>query len=427
MEKTLKILFNIFRVLLGLVLIFSGFSKGVDPLGTAYKFNEYFASVGLPEMDNMSLIFSFLMNSAEFLIGVALVTGIFFNLTAWTALLFYGFFTVLTFLLAVFNPVTDCGCFGDALKISNWATFYKNVVFIVLISFVFIRRKKFIFYSHLWVEWATLIITILVIFSISVYSYRHLPIVDFIPYSTGSNISEKMKIPAGAPIDEYETILTYKNLKSGKTEDFTMNNYPWQDSLNWKWAGTKSVLKKKGYTPPIHDFSISTPEGNNITEPILSDTSYTFLFIAYNINKADPTGLSEAERIKAYCEMTNNCKFYAVTASASNDVMKIKNLYGISYNFNSGDETALKTAIRSNPGLILLKNGTVLGKWHYNDMKEIAFRNGNFFSECITKLRKSGEWTLSIAIIFGLWFVLSLIWAVSLRIKNKEQGTRSNE
>jgi uncharacterized membrane protein YphA (DoxX/SURF4 family) len=299
MEKALKILFNIFRVLLGLVLIFSGFAKGVDPLGTAYKFNEYFASVGLNSWDNLSLLFSFLMNSAEFLIGIALVTGIFFNLTAWTALFFYGFFTVLTLLLAVFNPVTDCGCFGDALKISNWATFFKNIVFIVLIIFVFIRRKKFKFYSQLWVKWATLIIAILVIFSISIYSYRHLPIIDFIPYNTGSNISEKMKIPAGAPIDEYETILTYKNLKSGETKDFTLSNYPWQDSLNWKWDNTKSVLKKKGYTPPIHDFSISDPNGNNITESILSDTSYTFLFISYNINKAYPTGLLEAERIKA--------------------------------------------------------------------------------------------------------------------------------
>jgi hypothetical protein len=361
------------------------------------------------------------MNSAEFLIGVALVTGIFFNLTAWTALFFYGFFTVLTFLLAVFNPVTDCGCFGDALKISNWATFYKNVIFIVLIIFVFIRRKKLKFYSQLWVEWSTLIIAVLFIFSISVYSYRHLPIIDFIPYNAGSNISEKMKIPAGAPIDEYETILTYKNLKSGETKDFTLSTYPWQDSLNWKWANTKSVLKKKGYTPPIHDFSISDPNGNNITESILSDTSYTFLLVAYNINKADPTGLSEAERIKAFCEMTNNCKFYAVTASASIDVMKIKNEYGISYNFNSGDETALKTAIRSNPGLMLLKNGTVLGKWHYNDMKEISFGKGNLISESVTKLRKSGEWALSFAIMFGLGFVLAIIWAISLKAKKNEQ------
>jgi uncharacterized membrane protein YphA (DoxX/SURF4 family) len=420
MERTFKILFNVFRVALGLVFIFSGFSKGVDPLGTAYRFNEYFASVGLSSMDNMSLFFSFLLNGAEFLIGVALITGIFFNLTAWTALLLYIFFTVLTFLLAVFNPVTDCGCFGDALKLSNWATFYKNIVFMVLISFVFIRRKKFVFRAHRWAEWSTATIAVLIIFSISIYSIRHLPIIDFIPYNAGSNISEKMKVPAGVQMDEYETLLAYKNLKNGEVKNFTLNNYPWQDSVNWKWYGTKSVLKKKGYSPPIHDFSITTPEGNNITELILSDTSYTFLFIAYNINKANPIGFSEAERIKAYCESVHNYKFYAVTASSSTEVTKIKKQFGISFNFNSGDETALKTAIRSNPGLMLLKNGTVLGKWHFNDMKEIPLGQENLISERTSKLRKSEEWALSLAIMFGLGFILSMIWAVSLYHKGKE-------
>jgi uncharacterized membrane protein YphA (DoxX/SURF4 family) len=417
MERVLKILFNVSRLALGLVFIFSGFVKGIDPLGSAYKFSEYFMSAGLPELSTVSLIFSFLLSGAEFLIGVALVTGIFKNLTAWTALFFMGFFTLLTFLLAVFNPVSDCGCFGDAIKLTNWETFFKNLIFITLVLFMFKRRKYFEYRSPLWMEWTTLILTISLYFGISVYSYRHLPLIDFMPYRVGVNISDDMKYPPGAPKDEYETIMLYKNLKTGDIKEFTLKNYPWKDTLNWKWEDTKPVLIKEGYKPPIHDFAISSPDKGDITNDILSDTGYVFLFIAYDLNESGPAGFEAAENIAMYCSTMPSAKFYAVTASSTSDINKIREKYGFSFNFCSADETALKTMIRANPGLIVIKQGTIIGKWHYNDMKQISLNSTNLLSVSLQQVSKSGERYLSYAIFLGFGMILALIWAVSLHIK----------
>ncbi len=422
MEKLLKILFNGSRIILGIVFIFSGFVKGIDLTGYTYKINEYFGAAGLPEMPQIALIISFLMSGAEFLIGIALVTGIFINLTAWTTVFFMGYFTLLTFILAVFNPVSDCGCFGDAIKLTNWETFLKNLVFSVLVVFIFTRRKKFVFHSPLLMEWSVLITTIIIYSVISVYSYRHLPVIDFLPYSIGSNISEKMKTPADAPKDEYETIFLYKNIKTGKVKEFNMNNYPWQDTVNWKWVKTESKLTKKGYVPPIHDFSISTPQGNSITDIILSDTLYTFLFVSPDLNKADPKGFEAAKNIFSYCLSENNCRFYAVTSSTAQDIEKIRTKHSIPFDFYSADQTALKTMIRSNPGLILLKHGNIIGKWHYNDMQEaLSNSTGNFLADNVTKLRKAKENALSLSVMLGTGLILSLFWAFSLYF---EKGKR---
>jgi uncharacterized membrane protein YphA (DoxX/SURF4 family) len=419
MNRILKITFNILRISLGLYFIFSGFVKGVDPLGSAYKFNDYFTAFGASQMPQLALVMSFLLSAAEFLIGFALVCGVFMNLTAWSALIFMLFFTSITLVLAITNLVSDCGCFGDAVKLTNWQTFYKNLLTLPLVLIIFFRRKNFKFKSSLPLEWALTLIAVVTFFGISIYSYRHLPIIDFIPYSIGTNIPEKMAIPAGAPQDEYETKLLYKNTGTGEIKEFTMNDYPWQDTVNWKWADTKSVLVKKGYTPPIHDFSISSPDGNNITNTLLSDTSYSFIFIAYNINKANKNAIKEAEKLASYCLSAGKCKFYAVTASSVTDINKAKAQIGFSYDFNSADETALKTIVRANPGLLLIKNGTIVGKWHYNDMRKIDFNNSNFLSENIIKLRKSEEKYHSYTIILGLGLVCSLLWAFSLYFKKQ--------
>jgi uncharacterized membrane protein YphA (DoxX/SURF4 family) len=408
MEKILKILFTICRIALGLVFIFSGFVKGVDPLGSAYKFNDYLMVVGISPADSFTLILSYLLSGAEFLIGVALVTGIFMNLTAWTALFFMGFFTILTFLLALFNPVTDCGCFGDAIKLTNWATFYKNLIFSILVFMIFKGRKQFKPKLSLPYQWITLALIITTYSFIFLHSYRHLPLVDFISYRIGANIPEKMSIPAGAPVDEYETQMVYKNKKTGELKEFTMQNYPWKDTINWQWAETKSVLTKKGYTPPIHDFSISNATGENITDQILNDTGYCFLFIAYDINKANQKALKQIDTLATYCNATKKCKFYAITASFGADVVKLKYKLNLSYDFNNADQTAMKTVIRSNPGLVLLKKGIVVDKWHYNDLNEVNINKPDFLSKSLDNLRADKEWYLSLTIILGLGLLVAL-------------------
>ena len=419
MEKTFKILFNILRIVFGLYFIFSGFTKGIDPIGSAYRFNDYFTAFGWHQMPDLALMMSFLLAGAEFLIGFALVSGIFMTLTAWTALCFMIFFTALTFILAITNLVTDCGCFGDAVKLTNWETFYKNLVTFPFIAFLFFRRKKFSFKSPKWLQWPVLVFGLTVFYGVSIYSYTHLPVIDFMPYSIGTNIANKMKIPAGEPQDEYETLLLYKNKKSGEVKEFTMQNYPWQDTVNWKWADTKSVLKKKGYTPPIHDFAISDPTGNSITNKLLSDTTYSFLFISYNLNKTNPENLILGEEINAFCNATKKAKFYAITASSGNDIQRLKQNYRISYDFYTGDETALKTIIRSNPGLVLIKNGTIINKWPLSEIKGINLNKSDFLSESIVNLRKQNEQKVLLISLVTLGFVCSLLWAIVLYFKKK--------
>jgi len=420
MKKFLKILFNVSRILLGLVFIFSGFVKGIDLLGSAYKFNEFFTVAGLPESPNVALVMSYLLSGAEFLIGIGLLTGIFINLTAWTAVFFMGFFFCLTFVLAVFNPVSDCGCFGDAIKLTNWATFYKNIVFSIIVVFIFLRRKKFVFHAPLWMEWTTLFTTIIVFTTVSVYSYQNLPLIDFMPYSVGSNIPDKMNIPAGAPKAEYETNFKYRNLKNGIIKAFSENDYPWKDSLNWKLVSSKTILVKNGYIPPIHDFSIANMKGEDVTDIILSDSSYSFLFISSNLNLANPRGLEESKRIADYCAKSGRCKFYAITSSISEDIKNVCKKYNISYNFYSADQTTLKTIIRSNPGLLLLKNGTIIGKWHYNNMHTVSLNiDDNYIAQSLAHLNNLGEWTAALNIIIGLGLLLSFLWALSIYLKTK--------
>jgi len=232
MKKWQKIIFNVCRIILGIVFIFSSFVKGIDPLGFAYKIHDYFVAAHLPQLNFSSLFLSYTLNGIEFLIGIALILGLFFNYTALATLAFMIFYTILTFILALFNPVSDCGCFGDAIKLTNWETFFKNVILLALIVYVFLNRKKFNIKLSPKYQYITIGIYIIVFYSISFYSYRHLPFFDFMPYSVGSNIKEKMTVPAGMPVDEYQTQLLYRNKNTKEVKSFTLENYPWQDTLN---------------------------------------------------------------------------------------------------------------------------------------------------------------------------------------------------
>ena len=225
----MKPLYFISRILVGITFIFSGFVKGIDPWGSAYKFTDYFNAMGLEFLTWSAFPLGVLLSFAEFIIGVGLLTHTLIRLFSWLALIFMAFFLPLTLWIAVKNPVTDCGCFGDALVISNWETFYKNLLLIVLTLIVFInrnRKKKTSVVSYAASSGLALIYMLIV-----VHSYNHLPVFDFRPYKVGVNIPEAMKIPENAKPEVYENIFYYKNLKSGEVQKFTEENYPWQDTL----------------------------------------------------------------------------------------------------------------------------------------------------------------------------------------------------
>ena len=273
-----------------------------------------------------------------------------------------SFFTILTFILAIFNPVTDCGCFGDAIIMTNWQTFGKNIFLMIFTIILFVNRNKYETSWNLKSQWGLISIPFIFSILLSAYCYNNLPIIDFRPYNIGTYIPEKMIVPENAPKAEYETVLVYK--KDGIEKEFTMNNLP--DST-WEWVSTKNIQKSEGYIPPIHDFTISTLLGNDITEIILNDSKFTFLLVAYDLKKTSTKNIEEINELAEFAQESGVCNFICLTSSLESEIEKFKEETNASYMFFNTDEITLKTIIRSNPGIVLLKKGTIIGKWHHNN------------------------------------------------------------
>jgi hypothetical protein len=291
-------------------------------------------------------------------LGISLLLGVYRKYISTLSLIFMLFMTPLTLYLAIVNPVTDCGCFGDALIISNWQTFFKNIVLLSAAIIVLVWHRSITpLFSHLSyslvVLWA-----ILFIWGFTYYSYSHLPIMDFRPYKVGVNIPDFMVIPEDAENPVYETTLTYS--KEGIKKDFTMENYP--KTNDWTFEDSKSRLIKKGYEPPIHDFAILSQAGDDITEDVLSDPSYSFLMIAHKLGETKDNNAAKFNEIYDYSKKYDY-GFYALTASSAGEIQDWIDITGTEYPFYTMDDVTLKTIIRSNPGLLLLKNGTIINKW----------------------------------------------------------------
>jgi len=359
---------HIARILVGLTFVFSGFVKGIDPWGSTYKFTDYFNAFHLPWLTGLAFALGVLLTAAEFAMGAALVFNFYLRIVSWVTLTFMVFFTGLTLVLALTNPVTDCGCFGDALVITNWQTFYKNIVLLTLAIYIFMNRKNFKSKNGPIRSIALTGITMVIYFYLVVYSYNHLPILDFSPYKVGVNIPDAMKIPEGAPKAIYQNNFIYKNLKNGKEEKFTEANYPWKDTLNWKYVKSEDpIVIQKGYTPPIHDFRIETSEGEDIKDFFLYNEKYTYIAVASNLQKSNKDG------IKTLVAFGNEAKrkgynFIMLTSTSPDSFGAYKAETGANFDFFNTDEIVLKTIVRSNPGLILLKKGTIIGKYHFNDI-----------------------------------------------------------
>jgi uncharacterized membrane protein YphA (DoxX/SURF4 family) len=363
----MKVIKHIARILVGITFVFSGFVKGIDPWGSTYKFTDYFNAMGMEWMVWAAIPLGILLAFAEFTIGIALLFNIFIRFFSWMALLFMAIFLPLTLWVAIKNPVTDCGCFGDALVISNWETFYKNVVLTVLAIIVVKTSKDMKCLFNQKIANALGFASIIIYCSTAYYSYNHLPIFDFRPYKIGTNVPEAMAMPENAPQDVYENIFYYENKNTGKIEKFSDEDYPWQDTLNWKFSDMESKLVEEGYHPPIHDFRIETPEGDDIIDFFMYDENYVFMLVAYNLEKSS---LKPQDKINnlANWALDKGFSFICLTSSLPDESEIFAEETGAPYEFFNCDEITLKTIIRSNPGLVVLKEGTIVGKWHYNDI-----------------------------------------------------------
>lgn len=354
-------LFRILRILLGALFIFSGLVKCIDPTGGAIKVEDYFVAwgwVGAPWWLCMTL--SVIQNVVEFTAGFMLLCGVYLNVASFITLAFMVFFTPLTLYIALANPVSDCGCFGDALKVTNWQTFGKNIVFLAVAIFVFRWRNVDGRGGKKWRQAAMTAMGLLVAGLVTIKGLTDEPMMDFRPYAVGTDIKASMSIPDDAPMTEYKT--TFILEKDGVRKEFDENNYPYEDST-WVFIDSKSEVVSEGYVPPIVDFSFVTPEGEDMSEALLNSPNPVFVAISPKLDKADKSQMAKLGH-QFELAQKNGFDFFVATSSSSSDFIAADSLAGAALNYLQADETMLKTIVRSNPGLVVLQNGVIVAKYN---------------------------------------------------------------
>ncbi|MBP5170559.1 MAG: DoxX family protein [Bacteroidales bacterium] len=356
------------RIVLGATFVFSGFVKAVDPLGTTYKIQDYLQAFGWGVFYEYSLFFAVALISFEMVLGFTLLLGSWQRTVSAVTALYMLAMTLLTLYIALRNPVSDCGCFGDAIVLSNRQTFEKNVVLLLLSLLLWLYREPlYQVFGRRTSVWA-LILALAIPLFICHLSYRHLPLLDFRPYKTGTHLIDKMIVPEGAPLDSVVTEYIYE--KDGRQRRFTLADYPAGDTT-WHFVDRREKVIRRGYVPPIHDFEIMHPYQGDITEDILSDPNYCFLFVCPRLDKTDRRSARTMREVQDYA-LRHDYRIYGLTASPSSLVDEWKYEYDLLFDFCSVDEITLKTVIRSNPGLVLLKDGTVYNKWAWRDIPSLS-------------------------------------------------------
>lgn len=513
----MKFLRNFSRIITGIIFIFSGFVKVIDPLGSAYKFTDYFTALSLDFLIQGALVFAIIMSVAELIIGIALLFNLVPKLASWGLLLFMGFFTPLTLWLAAANPVSDCGCFGDALILTNWQTFYKNLIILAFTIIVFISRKKFKPLYNSFFQWSLGVGFVIVSTFLAIYCIRNLPVIDFRPYHIGANIPEGMLIPQDqkANKDIYESTFIYE--KDGKQQEFTPDKLP---DTTWKFIDAKHVLLKEGYKPPIHDFTIepvfvpgyspepvddiyvnlweaqfifskngetiyctldslpdsswkfeqadyeselnpdfiiltylgadgaekvfninslpaseyilldaeytpgkqanaNLPYGENVTATVLEDTSYYFFAVMTSLRDSNKKFLDRLNKTAQFCN-NNGYKFYCLTASNLDEITTFIKQNKPNYQFYNTDPITLKTIIRSSPGLVLVKNGTIINKWAGRNIPNFENFNKELSAFSISEHQNDKDFYKEIIFILSTLLFMSLFHIFYLWLmKNK--------
>ncbi len=427
MQKLRITAVNVCRFVLAATFIFSGYVKAIDPLGTLYKLKDYTAAMSLNGLlpDWVLVGVAIALGALEFALGVFMLFAVRRHVVSRITLAFMTAMTVLTLWIFVADPVKDCGCFGDALKLTNGETLLKNIVLIACAALVAWRpvdMARFISRSN---QWIVRYYTVAYIVITSVYCLYTLPIFDFRPYHVGMNIKQGMEIPEGAEQPEFES--TFLLRKNGETREFTLDNYP--DST-WEYVDTRTVQTKKGYEPPIHDFALTSCDtGEDITEQVLTKKGYTFLLVSPRLAVADDSNFGDIDQIYEYAE-ENGADFYCVTASANDEIERWRDLTGAEYQFCNADETTLKTMIRSNPGLMLLKDGTIIDKWSHNALPQTDDLTAPLQQLTIGKAQNDSTTERLLIVLLTFFLPLSALtladrlWAWSKWIRNKQSNNR---
>lgn len=351
---------TICRLLVGALFIFSSFTKGVDPLGTKYKMLDYLSAYGMTWLNNMAMVLAVLMILAEFIVGFCLITKILPRLAVLGATLLMLFFTFTTLFDALYNLVPDCGCFGTAIKMSNWQTFNKNLVIDTLLIPLIMNNKQLENKLGKGVQWLIAIFFALAFLGFEIYNYRHLPVVDFMDWKVG----KQMEVSNNEGTKIY---LTYKNKATGEKQEFLSPNYPWNDSV-WmsQWEFVDQRVEGGG---GFLGFSALDEDGNDVTDLILN-TENLLMFTSHDLAKVTE---KEWAKVKEITEAAGSRGYYVVWTVANDPeyVEQLREKYDFLYEVYYADELEIKPIVRYNPGLIWLDNGLVKDKWSAVDFKKV--------------------------------------------------------
>lgn len=364
----MKYLVHSSRFLVGILFIISGLIKLNDPVGFSFKLEEYFSPsvLDIPFLMPYALAISLVVVILEVLLGIMLLLGFKKNFTIWTLLFMILFFTFLTFYSAYFNKVTDCGCFGDAVKLTPWESFTKDLVLLILILVLLYGRR---YIKRLFRPFTTHLVVLAGLFFCCFFAYyvlNHLPAADFRPYKIGANIPEGMMVPDDAPKSIFDYSWKF-NVNGEEKIIVTRGEYP---SVDGEFIGVETEEIQKGYEPPIHDFTLEL-EGVDYTSELLAEEKLVMV-VAYDLSKTEPGAYSEIKKLTDEA-ISNNYRVIGMSASNAEWTRQFTETYDLAFPFCFTDETTLKTIVRSNPGLLVLKKGTILQKVHHNDLDEVEF------------------------------------------------------
>ena len=417
---------NACRLVVAVTFIASGFVKAVDPIGTQTKIEEYLTAwhIGEGVPDIFTLLTSVALSATEFTLGMLLLFAIRRRIVTRLIMAFMGVMTPLTLWLAISNPVSDCGCFGDAIVLTNWQTFFKNMALTAATAVLLPNALKMPRLVSRSTQWLVINYTILFALALSGYSLYILPPFDFRPYHVGADIRKGMEIPEGAEQPKFET--TFILEKDGKRQEFTLDDYP--DST-WTFIDSRTVQTSEGYVPPIHDFSITRcDDGEDITDGVTGSRGYTMLLVAPYLDKADNMQFNDINRIYDYAR-ENRVPFYCLTSSGEKAIERWKDMTGAEYPFCHTDATTLRTIIRSSPGLVVIYDGRIIGKWSHNAMPDESMTSLPIGRSEIGRMPENLT-TGRIAWIVS-WFIIPLLlltiadrlWAWTSWVRRKEESS----
>ncbi len=357
------------RYFVGLLFILSGLIKMNDPTGFAIKLEEYFVVFGMEFFNPLALSLATIICAVEIVLGVALLIGSYQKQLSWVLLLMILFFTWLTGYSAVTGKVTDCGCFGDAVKLTPWQSFVKDLILLVFILIIFVKRNAISSSMKASSQMIALTSSFIISLGIGIYCVMYLPIVDFLPYKPGNNIPALMTIPDDAPRDSFETRMYYE--KDGKVQEFNLQNYPWEDST-WKWVKTDNVLIREGYKPKIKDLRIADAEDNDYSEDFINYPDYQLWVVTYDVEKANHASLEKIVALAVSLQADKKIRTIGLTASNAQLTEAFRHENNIAFDYYYCDATTLKTMSRANPGILLLKAGNIVAKWPHRSLPTAA-------------------------------------------------------